>query len=316
MVLFIKGARLFSHKRSSYRILSQYPLQEVTLLLSLPQQLTSLSPESQCKKLVETLKSNRKGPLPERTLSKYDGDPLSCHEWSGQFKSAIDSANLTDDEKLTYLKTLVTGKAKLAIADVAYSGQFYRDSLKTLERKFGHPQVVVGAYFDTLASYTPVRIHSSEQIFDFANFIASITGVFRSLNYEHDLRGAAMLNQAVYKLPPILRERWSMHTVVKDMLRHTLIDFNDWLKRKAEAHERMNVSGTSNPKVEESKVKSNSKSLSATAEATGSTLSTTPRHGMRDGPTRKVYVCPARVAKASTHCGSLMNFRRKHLRSA
>ena len=148
--------------------------------------------------LVEALKSNRKGPLPEWTLSKYDGDPLSWHEWSGQFKSAIDSANLTDDEKLTYLKTLVTGKAKLAIADVAYSGRFYRDSLKTLERKFGQPQVVVGAYFDKLARYTPVKIHSSEQIIDFANFIASIIGVFRSLNYENDLRGAAMLNQAVY----------------------------------------------------------------------------------------------------------------------
>ena len=101
--------------------------------------------------LVEAFKSNRKGPLPEWTFSKYDGDMLSWHEWSGQFKSAIDSDNLTDDEKLTYLKTLVTGKAKLAIADVAYSGRFYRDcSLKTLERKFGQPQVVVGAYFDKL----------------------------------------------------------------------------------------------------------------------------------------------------------------------
>ena len=36
---------------------------------------------------------------------------LSWHEWSGQFKSAIESANLTDDEKLTYLKTLMTGRA-------------------------------------------------------------------------------------------------------------------------------------------------------------------------------------------------------------
>ena len=247
--------------------------------------------------LVEALKSNRKNPLPEWTLSKYDGDPLSWHEWSGQFKSAIDSANLTDDEKLTYLKTLVTGKAKLAIADVAYSGRFYRDSLKTLERKFGQPQVVVGVYFDKLASYTPVKIHSSEQIIDFANFIASIIGVFRSLNYENDLRGAAMLNQAVYKLPPNLREQWSMHTVVKDMLRPTLIDFNDWLKRKAEAHERMNVSGTSKPKAEESKVKSKSKSFSATAAATGSTLSTTPRHARRTNPESKFLPCPCCKSK-------------------
>ena len=126
-----------------------------------------------------------------------------------------------------------------------------------------------------------------------------------------------------------------MHTVVKDMLRPTLIDLNDWLKRKAEAHERMNVSGTSKPKAEESKVKSNSKSFSATAAATGSTFKVDPvaaavaekdllllltscplLPGMRDRPTRKVSFCPARVAKASTHCGSVMNLRRKHLRSA
>ena len=62
--------------------------------------------------LVEASKSNSKGPLPEWTHSRYDRHHLSWHEWSGQFNSAIDSANLTDDEKLTYLKTLVTGQAK------------------------------------------------------------------------------------------------------------------------------------------------------------------------------------------------------------
>ena len=70
--------------------------------------------------LVEVLKLNRKGPLPEWSLSKYDGDPLQWHEWFGQFLSAVDSAALTDDEKLTYLKTLVIGKAKSAITEVGY----------------------------------------------------------------------------------------------------------------------------------------------------------------------------------------------------
>ena len=217
---------------------------------------------------------------------------MSRHEWSDQFKSATDSANLTDDEKRSYLETLVTGKTKVAIADVAYTGRFYRDSLKTFERKFGQPKVIVGAYFDKLASYTPVKIHSSEQIIDFANFIASIIDVFFSLNYENDLRVAGMLNQTVYKLPPKLCEQWSIHTVVKDMLRPTLIDFNDWLKQKAKVHERMNVSGANKPKVKKSKGKTNSKSLSATAAATGSTLSTTPRHARRTNPESKFLPCP------------------------
>ena len=43
------------------------------------------------------------------------------------------------------------------------------------------------------------------------------------------------------KLPPNMKEAWSLHTVKKDWTRPTLLDFNDWLKDKAEAHERMRL---------------------------------------------------------------------------
>ena len=66
-------------------------------------------------------------------------DPLNWHERFGQFKSTVDSAVLTDDTKLTYLKTLVTGKAKTAIADFSYSGVMFKDGLAALQRKFGQP---------------------------------------------------------------------------------------------------------------------------------------------------------------------------------
>ena len=106
--------------------------------------------------LAQLLASSKRDHLPEWKLAQYSGDPLQWHEWFGHFKSAIDSAPLTDDVKLTYLKTLVSGKAKTAIAEFAYCGTMYKDALKTLERKFGQPQTVVSAYLDKLANYTPV----------------------------------------------------------------------------------------------------------------------------------------------------------------
>ena len=90
--------------------------------------------------LVQALSVSKKDPLPEWKLAQYDGNPLQLHEWFGQFCSTVDAASLSDDVKLTYLKTLVTGKAKSAIAEFAYSGRMYKDALKTLERKFGQPQ--------------------------------------------------------------------------------------------------------------------------------------------------------------------------------
>ena len=102
------------------------------------------------KDLAELLSLSKRDTLPEWKLSQYNGDPLQWHEWHGQFSSAIDSQTLSDDVKLTYLKTLVTGKAKAAIAEFAYCGSMYRDALKTLERKFGQPQAVVTAHLDKL----------------------------------------------------------------------------------------------------------------------------------------------------------------------
>ena len=71
--------------------------------------------------LAEIFSMNRKDPLPEWKLSQYNGHLLPWYEWFGQFVSAVDSARLSDDVNLTYLKTLVTGKAKNVIAEFAYT---------------------------------------------------------------------------------------------------------------------------------------------------------------------------------------------------
>ena len=210
---------------------------------------------------------------------------MQWHEWIGQFRSAIDSAPLSNDVKLTYLKTLVTGKAKAAIVEFAYCGTMYQDALKTLERKFGQPQAVVSAHLDKLNSFPPLKMHNSENVIAFSATISAMVGVFRSLKYEHDLSSAALLGQAVQKLPPNMREAWSMHTVKKDWSRPTLLDFNEWLKDKAEAHERMKIS-TTKPKSDEStqsvtRTKTGTKVFAATSSSASSKESRTKPNQMQ-----------------------------------
>ena len=94
-------------------------------------------------------------------------------------------------------------------------------------------------------------------------------GYFVSLNYDNDLNGGSMLNQALSKLPPNLREQWSMHTVNKNFMRPTLLDFNDWLKNKEETHERMISSAFAKPKHDD-KSKTSSKSFAAASTAASS----------------------------------------------
>ena len=189
--------------------------------------------------LVNILMHSRKDHLPEWKLTQFDGNPLNWHEGFGQFISTVDSAMLSDYEKLTYLKTVVMGKAKSAIAEYSYSGVLYKDALATLQRKFGQPHAVAGAHLDKLSSFPPLKMHNSENVIGFSSTVSGLVAVFKSLSYNDDLKSVNLLNQAVSKLPPNLKEAWSMQTVRRQWHRPTLLDFNEWLKEKAEGHERL-----------------------------------------------------------------------------
>ena len=175
----------------------------------------SLDSADLIKWLANAITCKMNDPLPEWKLSQYNGDSLQWHECFRQFKSAIDSQSLPDDVKLTYLKTLVTGKTITAIAEFAYCGVMYKDALKTLERKFGQPQAVVSAHLDKLSSFPPLKMHNSDNIINYSATISSLVGVFKSLSYDSDLKSASLLNKAVQKLPPNLKESWSLFTVKK-----------------------------------------------------------------------------------------------------
>ena len=187
----------------------------------------------------DAITRKRNDPLPEWNLSQYSFDPLQWHEWYGQFKSAIDSHSLTNDVKLTYLKTLVTGKAKTAIAEFAYCVAMYKDALRTLERKFGQPQVVVSVHLEKLNRFPSLNMHNSDKIITFSGCILNLRGVFQSLSYVSNLKIAALLNTDIQKLPPNMKESWSFFTVKTHWAKPIVLDFNDWLKEITEAHNLM-----------------------------------------------------------------------------
>ena len=74
--------------------------------------------------------------LPKLRLNNFDGNPLEWPEWSSMFIATVDKRTIPDSEKMSHLKTLLTGKAKSAISGMGYSGQFYTAAWNILERKF------------------------------------------------------------------------------------------------------------------------------------------------------------------------------------
>ena len=228
------------------------------------------------RELVNILMHNRKDHLPEWKLTQFDGNLLNWHEWVGQFRSTVDSAILSDDEKLTYLKTLGVGKAKSAIAiaiaiEYSYSGVLYKDALATLQRKFGQPHAVVGAHLDKFSNFPPLKMHNSENVMSFSSTISGLVAVFKSLSFNDDLKSVNLLNQAVSKLPPNLKEAWSMQTVRRQWHRPTLLDFNEWLKEKTDGHERLKTINSKRKSEEPVKQKVGTKVFASNAKVSDKT---------------------------------------------
>ena len=90
-----------------------------------------------------------------------------------------------------------------------------RTLFKTLERKFGQPQTIVGAHLDKLSNFPPLKMHNSESIISFASCISSLVAVLKSLGYEYDLKSTSVLNQVISKMPRFMKESWSLHSVKK-----------------------------------------------------------------------------------------------------
>ena len=134
---------------------------------------------------------------------------------------------------LVTMKIYVVGKAKCAIAEYSYSGVLYKDALATHQRKFGHKHSVVVTHLDKLSSFPDLKMHNSENVIGFSSTISGFFAVFKSRSFNDDL------NQSSSKLPPNLKEAWSIQSVRRQWHKSNLLDFNEWLEEKAEGHERL-----------------------------------------------------------------------------
>ena len=136
----------------------------------------------------------------------------------------------------------------------------YKDALMTLEPKFGQSQAVMSAHWDNLCNFPPMKMHKSD-IINYSGCISSLDGVFKSLSYDLDLKSAALLNTAVKKIPPKMNELWSLFTLKTHWVKPTLLDFNDWLKETAKAHNLMKTTATKTKSEDSIKSVTKSKSI-------------------------------------------------------
>ena len=95
--------------------------------------------------------------LPKIVLENFSGDSQKYFGFMETFLATVDSQDLDDASKLTYLKGLLKGEALRSIEGLSIGGDNYRNALQILESRFGTKDKIISSVMDTLVSLPPVR---------------------------------------------------------------------------------------------------------------------------------------------------------------
>ena len=177
--------------------------------------------------------------LPKLKLSSFDGNPIGWPEWSNMFNATVHRRDIPDSEKMSHLKTLLTGKAKSAISGMGYSGELYAQAWELLGWKFGRPYLIIDAQLNILRKQQPIRMHDSTAIINYSITINNLVNVLKQYNYKGDLRSSSTLQVAIEKLPPNLKEKLFFFVDECQEGRPDLTLLEKWLARMAFVHEEM-----------------------------------------------------------------------------
>ena len=109
---------------------------------------TSASPEP-----IQSVGGHARTRLPELNLKGFNGELTEWFTFWDAYKSAIhESTSLSDVDKFTYLRTLLTGSALEAINGITLTAANYKEAIDILNKRFGNKQQIIARHVEALLS--------------------------------------------------------------------------------------------------------------------------------------------------------------------
>ena len=211
--------------------------------------------------------------LPKLKLAEFSGHPLEWPEWSQLFQATVHAANIDDSVKMNHLKTMVTGKAKEAIAGLGYTAEMYNVAWNVLVRNFGKAQKVVNAQLKRIYSFPPMKPYDGAALIKFARIVSSCVNVLTQFNYVGELNSEGVLGSATRKLTLDMKTKWLTYVKQMNLYQPGLAVFSEWLNDIADVQDEL--LSYSNPNADRAKT-------SYKEKAEGSTFATSATNTAND----------------------------------
>ncbi|GFQ73516.1 integrase catalytic domain-containing protein [Trichonephila clavata] len=179
--------------------------------------------------------------LPKLTLESFSGKDISSFPsfWA-RFKSAVDdNSNLNDVDKFSYLKSVVTSDAELAIRGLTLTPENYAKAVKILEDRFGRKELIVDYHMNRLLNLSPVRksfdVIALRKLYD--QLEINIRGL-ESLEIFPDSYSCLLFPIIMKAIPPDLALEYNKKHIEKQS---QVTDLTTYLRGEVESRERTEI---------------------------------------------------------------------------
>ncbi|KAL1468998.1 hypothetical protein MTO96_041111 [Rhipicephalus appendiculatus] len=134
---------------------------------------------------------------------KFDSQPSSWTPFWEQFNQLIhNNSGLTDVDRFTYLRSVLTGGAVSAIAGLPATASCYCEALDILKQRFAKPDVIIQAHMQRLIELGPVPSSDDQQGLRYLyDTVQSQTRAFKTLGVSQDNYSAMFYPILLKSLP-------------------------------------------------------------------------------------------------------------------
>ncbi|KMQ89768.1 hypothetical protein RF55_10565 [Lasius niger] len=179
--------------------------------------------------------------LPRIKLPTFSGDYQLWRSFHDLFASLIkDNSDLTNVEKMHYLKTCVTGEAARLVGNLSVAGDNFPIAWNILVARYENKRFLITAQLDRIVNLKPLKTKSAQGLRLLLTTISEAIAALRSLGCAVESWDPLLLHHIVKLLDSESREAWEIKLGSSTTF-PTFTQFEEFLVGRTRALENLNL---------------------------------------------------------------------------
>ena len=170
-------------------------------------------------------------------LPTFSGKPEEWPAFISIYRSTTATCGFTNAENVQRLQSCLKGTARDAVQLMLTVPENVDLAIRTLERRFGRPELVVAKLISQAKEFKPLRMDDADGLIALATAVSNIVLTMKMLHCEGHMTNPSLRNEVVSNLPTSLKIQWGewikSNGLATDLL--GLDELSEWLNERADA---------------------------------------------------------------------------------